>query len=175
MIKIRESVPDDVYGIREMEKITWINTYPNEEARITLEDAKSRFKDDDTPVGKQKMEERKKRYENKTMQTWVAENEGKIIGFCTAANEKGNGRILAIYVLPEHQRKGIGHQLITKGLEWLGWDKKIYINVVEYNSSAINFYKRHGFTETGVKGVFDSAASLPSGKSLIEIELEKIT
>ena len=172
-IKVRKSSPDDVYGIREVQKITWINTYPNEVAGITLEDIESKFQDDETPEGKQKIEERKMRYEDKTKQTWIAEEDEKIIGFCIAGNENGKDRILAIYVLPKYQGKGIGHQLITKGLEWLGNNKKIYINVVEYNSNAVNFYKKHGFIETGIKGVFDSAASLPSGKFLTEIELVK--
>lgn len=172
MIKIRKSVPEDVYGIREVERITWIHTYPNENAGITLEDIKSKYKDDNTSCGKQKIEERKKRYKDKTKQTWVAEEDGKIIGFCVAGNENGKNRILAIYVLPSYQGKGIGHQLITQGLKWLG-DRKIYINVVEYNVNAKNFYKNYGFIETGAKGVFDTAASLPSGKFLTEVELVK--
>lgn len=173
-IKIRKSIPSDVYGIREVQRITWIDTYPNEKAGITLEEIKDKFEGDSTPKGKQKIKERKKKYEDKTKQTWVAEKDGKIIGFCVAGKENGKDRILAIYVLPQFQGKGIGNELITEGLEWIGNDKKVYINVVEYNMNAISFYKKHGFIETGVKGVFDSAATLPSGKSLIEIELVKL-
>ncbi len=172
-IKIRKSVPNDVYEVREVQRLTWLNVYPNEKAGISLEDIGSRFKDDDTPEGKQKIEERKKRYEDKTKQTWVAEENGKIIGFCVAGNEKGKDRILAIYVLPKYQNRGIGSSLLIKAFEWLGNHKVIFTNVVEFNLNAINFYKYHGFMETGKSGALDSAAILPSGKTLPEIELVK--
>lgn len=90
-----------------------------------------------------------------------------------AGKENGKERILALYVLPQYQGQGIGNELILTGLDWIGTDKKIYINVVEYNIQAISFYKKHGFVETGVSGVFDTAAKLPSGKLLTEIELVK--
>ena len=173
-ITVRKSIPDDVYGIREVQKITWINTYPNEEVGITLEDVESKFKNDNTSEGKQRTEQRKRKYKDKDIQTWVAEENNKIIGFCVAGKENRKDRILAIYVLPQYQGKGIGHELIIDGLKWIGTNKKVYINVVEYNMNAISFYKKHGFRETGVKGVFDSAAKLPSGKSLTEIELVKL-
>ncbi len=172
-IKIRKSVPSDVYGIREVQEVTWINTYPNDKAGITLEDIKSKFKDDDTSEGRKKIEEKKERYKDKSKRTWVAEEKGKIIGFCSAGNEKGKDRILAIYVLPEYQGKGIGNRLITKVFKWLSNNMAIYTNVVEYNLNAINFYKSHGFSETERKGKLDSAATLPSGKTLPEIELKK--
>lgn len=172
-ITVRKSIPDDIYEIREVEKITWLNTYPNEKAGVTLEDIESRFKNDDTPEGKQKIEKKKSKYNNKDIQTWVAVENTKVIGFCVAGKENGKDRILAIYVLPQYQGKKIGNALITEALNWMGNGKKAYINVVEYNINAIGFYKKHGFTETGVKGVFDSAAMLPSGKLMTEIELVK--
>ncbi len=172
-IKIRKSVPSDVYGIREVQKVTWLNTYPNDKAGITLEDIKNKFKDDDTPEGRKKIEEKKEKYKDKNKRTWVAEDNGEIIGFCVAGNEKGKGRILAIYVLPKYQGKRIGSRLMTKAFKWLSKSKVIYINVVEYNLNAINFYKSHGFSETRERGELDSAATLPSGKTLPEIELIK--
>lgn len=170
---IRKSIPDDVYGIRKVQKITWLDTYPNNKEGITLEDIESRFKDDDTLEGKKKIEERKERYKDESKQTWVAEKSGKIIGFCWAGNEEGKDRVLAIYILPKYQSKGIGSRLLIKAFKYLSNSKTIYINVVEYNLNAIKFYKSHGFVETGKRGVFDSAATLPSGKTLPEIELIK--
>jgi GNAT superfamily N-acetyltransferase len=170
---IRKSIPDDVYAIRELHKITWLNTYPNDEAGITIGDIKDKFKDDETPEGKRKIEAKKERCLNKNQQTWVAEERGKIIGACRAEKGRQINRLSAIYVLPDYQGKGVGSELIVNALGWLGNQKDIYVNVVEYNLKAINFYKKHGFVETGKKGVFDSAAKLPSGKYLPEIELVK--
>lgn len=172
-IKIRKSVPDDVYGIREVQKVTWMKTYPNSKEGITIEDIEGKFKIDKTPEGKKKIEERKKKYGDRNNGIWVTEVEGKIIGFCTAIREGEYNRIGAIYVLPAYQRRGLGRLLIEKAFGWLGGKKDILINVARYNKQAIDFYKKFGFIETGKAGTLDSAAKLPSGKFIPEIELVK--
>jgi ribosomal protein S18 acetylase RimI-like enzyme len=172
-IKIRISTPNDVFKIREIQRITWIETYPNAKAGISVEDIKNKFKDDKTLIGKKKIEERKEKYKDKRKRTWVAEHKEEMVGFCLASREEEKGRIKAIYVLPEYQGEGIGSKLMKKAIEWLSEEKQIYINVVEYNLKAINFYEKHGFSKTGKRGVFDSAAVLPSGKNMIEVELVK--
>lgn len=173
-IVIRRSVSDDVHGIRELHKITWLDTYPNNEAGITFEDIKDRFINDETLEGRQKIEAKKEKYFDKNQRIWVAEKDGKIIGSCGAEKGQENNRVSAIYVLPDYQGKGTGSKLRAEALKWLGSEKDTYINVVGYNIKAINFYKKYGFAETGKKGVFDSAAKLPSGKYLSEIELIRI-
>lgn len=172
-VTFRQSVPDDVYGIREVQRITWLNTYPNEEAGITAQDIKDKFKNDTTVEGMQKIEENKKKYDNPNLLTTVAVDENKIIGFCVAGKENENGRIQAIYLCPKYQGKGIGSKLIQAALAYLQNVKSIYLNVVAYNTKAIIFYKKHGFVETGKKGMLDTAAKLPSGKTFPEIELIK--
>jgi len=171
MIQIRESIPDDVFGIRNIQRVTWINTYPNESAGISKKDIEDKFAGDDTQEGIARIEAKKLRYGNNNLQTWVATDDQKIIGFCVAGIDGEKHQISALYVLPEYQGKGIDYQLISKGIEWLGKDKKIFVNVVEYNQPSIDFYQKVGFVPTGVKGVFDSAATLPSGKYMAEIEL----
>lgn len=37
-IRIVDSTPQDVFGIRNVQRITWIDTYPNLELGITKED-----------------------------------------------------------------------------------------------------------------------------------------
>lgn len=173
MINIRVSVPDDVYGIREVQKKTWLATYPNNENGITNEDIESVFELDQTAEGKQKMEKRKERYENKSVRTWVAEDKDNIVGFCVTIKEENNSRVGAIYVLPSRQKEGIGSMLLKEALEWLGNKEDIYVNVVSYNNNAISFYKKFGFVETGKNGILDIAAELPTGKYLPETELKK--
>jgi len=173
-IKIRKFIPNDVYGIREVQKVTWLKTYPSRKEGITIEDIKKKFEIDKTSEGKKKIEERKKKYNDRNIGIWVAETENKIIGFCMAIKEEECNRVGAIYVLPIYQGKGLGQQLIEKAFGWLGNKKDILINVARYNKQAINFYKKFGFIETGKGGSLDSAAKLPSGKSIPEIELIKI-
>ncbi len=171
-IKIRISVPNDVFGIRKVQKTTWIDTYPNVTAGIKLEDIKGEFKNDNNPEGIIKIEAKKRGYKDKKKRTWVAEHNEKIIGFCIVIHKEGReARIEALYVFPEYQNKGIGSKLIKKAIRWLGDDKKIYVNVVEYNSKAINFYKKYGFFKAGKKSDFNSVVVLPSGKIMPEIEL----
>ncbi len=174
-IKIRSSIPDDVYGIREVQRETWLKTYPNREEGITIEDIKAKFKIDETPEGKKKIEERKKKYQDKNTGIWVAEDEKRIVGFCTAIKEEKHNRVGAVYVLPTYQRRGLGRLLIEKALGWLRDRKEILVNVARYNQQALDFYKKFGFIETGRKGAFDEAAKLPSGKLIPEIELVKPT
>ncbi|MBM3209257.1 GNAT family N-acetyltransferase [Candidatus Shapirobacteria bacterium] len=172
-VKIRRSSPDDVYGIREVQRETWLATYPDSEEGITVEEIKAKFNIDSTPEGKKKMEERKKRYGDRNAGIWVAENEDEIIGFCMARREGENNRVGAIYVLPCYQGRGFGRLLIERAFDWLGNKKNILVNVARYNQKAIDFYKKFGFVETGKSGTFDDAAKLPSGKFIPEIELVK--
>jgi GNAT superfamily N-acetyltransferase len=172
-IAIRKSVPDDVYGIREVQRANWLKTYPSSEEGITIEDIIRKFEIDKTPEGIEKIEERKKKYEDRNIGTWVAEADGNIVGYCMAIKEEEHNRVGAIYVLPTYHRKGLGGQLIEKAFAWLGDRKDILINVARYNKQAINFYNKLGFLETGKEGALDSAAKLPCGKFIPEIELVK--
>lgn len=172
-ITIRRSVSNDIYGIREVEKITWLRTYPNGKEKITKEDILKKFEMDKTPAGKKKIEERKKYYKNRNISICVAQTKDKIIGFCMAIKEERFNRVGAVYVLPSFQRRGLGKLLIEKAFSWLGDKKDILINVARYNKQAIDFYKKFGFVESGKEGALDSAAKLPSGKFIPEIELVK--
>jgi len=172
-IKVRNSIPNDVYGIRKVQRKTWLKTYPNSKEGITIKDIKEKFKIDETSEGKKKIEERKKRYKNRNTGMWVVENKDRIIGFCMATRKGKHNRVGAIYVLPAYQRRGLGQLLIKKAFCWLGNKKNILVNVAKYNKQAIDFYKKFGFVETGRSGVFDNAAKLPSGKFIPEIQLVK--
>jgi ribosomal protein S18 acetylase RimI-like enzyme len=59
----------------------------------------------------------------------------------------GKTKIHKIYILPSHQRKGIGKLLfnfvLTKARET--GEKAVYLNVNKNNRNAINFYQRMGF------------------------------
>ena len=105
---------------------------------------------------------------------FVVDDNGKISGVCALhILWEDLAEIRSLAVRKEYQGKGIGSSLLTKAFKWLSNRNAIYVNVVEYNLNAINFYKNHGFMETGKSGVFDRAATLPSGKTLPEIELVK--
>lgn len=171
-ISIHVSSPEDVYQIREVQRITWLNTYPNQKWQITSGDIESVFSVDQTPAGKAKMEVRKNRYSNPKIRTFVAKNDqDEIVGFCITEKNAVKNRIGAIYILPTYQGMGIGKKLIKNALDWLGHKQSVFVNVVIYNDQAINFYKACGFTETANTGTLDTAAVLPNGKKLPEMEM----
>ena len=56
--------------------------------------------------------------------------------------------IMSISVLKPYRRYGIGSQLLTKAITDCKKDNinKIYLHVLQSNGSAIEFYKKHGFS-----------------------------
>ena len=170
-ISVRLAKEEDVYEIRNLQKETWLATYPSKKEGISVSEVKEVFANDDTPEGRAKMEERKLRYKDPNLCTWVAETDGKIIGFCVGKKEPEYNRVSALYVHPDRQRKGIGRQLMLKTLEWLGKERGVLVNVATYNLGAISFYKKFGFSEAEEKSSKSEAAKLPCGKIIPEITL----
>lgn len=82
---------------------------------------------------------------------WVCEIEGSIVGFAIADLKDNN--IWALFLKPEFEGRGIGRQLhdlmvdwyFSKGKEnvWLGTSP---------NTRAEKFYRKMGWTETGLHG-----------------------
>ncbi|MBI5151353.1 MAG: GNAT family N-acetyltransferase [Candidatus Pacebacteria bacterium] len=170
LITIVDAIPNDVYVIRNIRKLTWLVTYPNKKFGISKKDIENKFPDDTTKIAKKKIEEGKRQFLDPTIHTYVAKEKNIIIGFCGVKKEEKNNRIGAIYLLPKYQNKGIGRKLMKMAMHWLGNERDIYVNVASYNEKAIRFYEKFGFVQTG-KIVNDSAGVLPSGKIIPEIEM----
>ncbi len=84
------------------------------------------------------------------VKNWVAEKDGRIIGFAAA----GEGRetdlwqlheLYSIYVLAEAHGTGVGQALLDAALG----DVPAYLWVAEQNPRAQAFYRRNGFTPDG--------------------------
>ncbi len=86
----------------------------------------------------------------------IAEVDGKIIGYscysqCRETNYESYGEIIAIYVLKEYHKKGIGKMLMDACIKKLSKYKGIVLWVLDSNKNAINFYKKYGFSFDGGK------------------------
>jgi diamine N-acetyltransferase len=169
-VNIEDSTPDDVLGIRDVQKITWLDTYPNSDLGVTEKDVESYF-DIDQAEEKRTLENLKKAYSDPNQHRWIAKNGKKIVGFCAAFKGESAHRIAAIYILPLFQGEGLGKKLMKRALLWLGNKKDIYVNLASYNTKALKFYERFGFAKTGKNAV--STVTLPSGKILPEVEMVK--
>lgn len=70
---------------------------------------------------------------------WVAEHAGRIVGYASADGEFLNN----LYVLTEHQSRGVGTALLAAVMEHSRDGVKLW--TFEPNRAAIRFYERHGF------------------------------
>lgn len=80
---------------------------------------------------------------------WVADHEGKVVGFSFADDKETS--IWALFLLPEWEGKGIGRALLGRAVEWL-WSRghlRIWLTT-EPGTRAESFYKHLGWQRTGV-------------------------
>jgi L-amino acid N-acyltransferase YncA len=94
--------------------------------------------------------------ENCIETTLVAEVENNIVAYlhyasCKETELQDCAVITAVYVLKEHQKKGIGKALIDSCISKLKGYKKLILWVVKGNKNAIEFYKKYGFSLDGAK------------------------
>ena len=88
-------------------------------------------------------------YENFPDGFLVAEQNHRIIGFLVGIKTLGNiSKILMIAVIKNHRHKGIGSALLAQFLkEIIHYHViKIDLEVRKQNTTAIQFYKKHGFS-----------------------------
>ena len=168
-ISISHAKPEDVKEIQQVFYRTWLDTYPNKEAGITVDDIRHKYKDRLSDEGLKERAERLKSMpaEEKFL---VAKEDGVVVGVCGVVVHKDKNQLRAIYVLPEHQRKGIGGMLWKEALKYLDSTKETVIEVVTYNTKAIEFYKKLGFVDTG-RRFSDERFRMKSGAILPEMEM----
>lgn len=88
--------------------------------------------------------------------SYVVESEGVIVGYCIGVIPNGivnEGWIMSLGIVPSHQGKGIGSQLLNLTIEALKDNKveRIFLTVSPENYGAIKSYERRGFNKVDVK------------------------
>lgn len=79
---------------------------------------------------------------------FVTEMENKVVGFANftpVVNNQVQSELSAIYLYPNSQGKGIGTELLEKGIEELENVKEIYIDLEKENNIGITFYEAKRF------------------------------
>jgi ribosomal-protein-alanine acetyltransferase len=81
---------------------------------------------------------------------WVAQREGKSVGFLVASGVADEMEILNLAVAAKARRSGVGSALLAAALTE-GADRNVatvFLEVRESNDGAVSFYRRHGFQVT---------------------------
>lgn len=152
--------PQDAAGIANVQKATWLATYPNEEYGISYDDVAAKVALWDSPESLNRIRQSIMHPDPGTLRL-VARDKDKVVGHCYAIKRGHMNKLQVLYVLPQYQHMGIGSRLANEGIGWLGSDKDIGLEVVKYSTDAINFYESLGFRVTG--DALNSVTKLPSG------------
>ena len=84
----------------------------------------------------------------RSAKTWVAEDNGSVVGFLVANREPGRvGHIITIDVLELARRQGTGTRLMKIAEEWASKARlrAIYLETAEDNLAAQHFYEALGY------------------------------
>jgi ribosomal protein S18 acetylase RimI-like enzyme len=80
----------------------------------------------------------------------VASQSGKVVGHAFAKEQDAGVLLLSrLYVLPIHQRQGIGEELLRAAVRRHPGMKRVQLVVEARNAKALAFYGWHGFVVTG--------------------------
>jgi RimJ/RimL family protein N-acetyltransferase len=102
----------------------------------------------------------------------VAEVEGRLAGFCTHGPSRDAdagpevGEVRALFVGPEHWRRGVGTALVEHALERLREDGYAEVTVWSFrdNAAANALYERHGFRPDGATQARQPFAGTPEAR-----------
>jgi GNAT superfamily N-acetyltransferase len=168
-IEISEETVEDVEAVQEVFRVTWIDTYPNEEAGVSREDVEDFVAKRVTPEFIQRLKEYIPKYGPKE-NCFVAKVDGKVVGFCYAKVLEDRNYLQAIYVLPEFQGKGVGYSLWERVKEFFDPSKDVYLELATYNDKAKAFYERLGFVDTGRRMTYEWT-KMKSGGNIPQMEM----
>ena len=72
--------------------------------------------------------------------------DGAFAGYMIATVHAPNDRELDwMMVDPAFHGSDVANALMRAGVEWLGTDRPMWLNVIQHNHRAIGFYRKHGF------------------------------
>lgn len=125
---------------------SWLDTYVNDEYKVTREWIEERNKGQ---MSEEVKARRLERLTNSKYAGWVAlDNDGKVIGVTTLyIDDEGHQHVGSLYVQKYWHGKGVAGQLMQMVMGWLDDTKPIVLSVVSYNERAKAFYRKWGFEE----------------------------
>ena len=108
-IKIVPASPEDAKGITRVFYESWKDTYPNEEAGITVDDIEDRYRNAITEEFIKKKAEQLAHLDNG--ETLLLAKDGiNVVGVCRIMEYPHKNQLQAIYVLSSYHSKGLGRR-----------------------------------------------------------------
>lgn len=92
--------------------------------------------------------------ENALAKYFVAEDNGKIIGYSGVWCVQDEGQITNIAVLPEYRRQGVASKLLEHLVNECRELSQLVLEVRESNSGALALYEKYGFKKVGMRKNF---------------------
>jgi len=138
-LKIRRMMQEDIPSVRHVAEVTWHHTYKN----IIPEHIRTEFL-------ATAYSDKSLNYRMRNNVLLVVEDAGHLVGFAefTPLQDSSEVELSAIYILPSHQGKGIGTQLLQEGIKNFPDAKVIKLRVESRNAPAKSFYLAKGFLPT---------------------------
>jgi ribosomal protein S18 acetylase RimI-like enzyme len=137
---VRRWTLNDLTVIQDVLWKTWLDSY---KPFIPEPDLKSYFSEH------YDLESLTTLFHNPLADGYVAEVDGKVVGFMRTAREPEENRyyVSSLYVLPQHQEKGLGHGLMKRAAEEakaLNLDR-VWIGVMVENKGTVEWYEKMGY------------------------------
>jgi ribosomal protein S18 acetylase RimI-like enzyme len=143
-IEVYSGEAKDARLIQEVFYKTWLTVYPNAEAGITEDDIHDFFSKKLTDRRIAELAQHLA-YPDPHHMLLAAKAGDHVVGVVRAGGDDEYNRLFALYVLPEYQGRGIGHEL-WGAVQYL-FDSRLptQLGVTPYNTKAIAFYEKLGF------------------------------
>lgn len=138
--------PSDVESYRRMQAASWLDTYPNPEAGVSLEWVQAQV---DSMLAPEALELSRHRVEkilqDKDSLLYIAKVGDQSVGMVSATRFDDHQRIEALYVAKEYHGTGTAQQLLDQVFSEVDLSQPIMLEVVAYNERAQRFYQKNGF------------------------------
>lgn len=152
-MKISEAKSDEAARLERLRVRAWREAYPGLVEQHVLDEL-----DENDPLS---ILVWKNLIENVDMRVAMAENEGgDLIGFCAVAGPsrdddepEGVAEIIALYVDPDHYRRGVGREMMEAVINEASLSEKdwneLTVWTLERNHRALRLYESFGFERDG--------------------------
>ena len=161
MITVQPAKVDDIQQIKQLLRETWIDTYHTFIPVEVIYKITALWHKPETLAAE---------IENENVCFAVAIDENNaILGLLTAARRSDDiVTIGRLYVLPAHQRRGIGVKLLDACIAAFPGARQLRLEVEAENANGIAFYRKQGFKELARKQATIEEVTLTT----IEMELQ---